>query len=58
MAKNKPIFELIGLALDAIYQENLCRAARVAAEKFQSKPYRFHTTKAFPICALSQLKLF
>jgi hypothetical protein len=24
MAKNKPIFELIDLALDAIYQENLC----------------------------------
>jgi hypothetical protein len=24
MAKNKPIFELIDLALDAIYQQNLC----------------------------------
>ncbi|AFZ06125.1 hypothetical protein Osc7112_1617 [Oscillatoria nigro-viridis PCC 7112] len=27
MAKNKPIYELIGLALDAIYQENLCPQA-------------------------------
>lgn len=32
MVKNKPIFELIGLALDAIYQENLCPQASSGRE--------------------------